>query len=142
MTVIIGAHTTLRMVRLSERKSFWTSARLGSPKPLRTAPGSDTARANTSRTALWVASSANAARQSATKRSTSNIGTSHRTEQNEEPDPRILLLTEVRNGSDPEELGLSIMSPLHPPKSGHGADMPDRPLRAKRRHPLSCERFT
>src|SRR5215471_16006483 len=47
--------------------------RCGSPNPLRTAPGSETARATTSRTDLCVASSTREARQSAINWSRSNI---------------------------------------------------------------------
>src|SRR5712671_2316753 len=71
-----GAHTTLRIVSESEWKSLRLSARFGSPSALRTAAGSDTARARTSRIALWVESAAKAARQSATNCSVSNTSIS------------------------------------------------------------------
>src|SRR5687767_6012832 len=66
-----GAHTTLRMVSSGEWKSFCTSPRRGAPSHFSTAPGSATARATTSRTALWLRSAACAARQSSMKRSRS-----------------------------------------------------------------------
>src|SRR2546428_5133526 len=68
-----GAQMTLRMVSSGEWYSFCTSARFGSPNPFKTLPGCATARARTSRTALCERSCAWAARQSAMKRSTSNM---------------------------------------------------------------------
>src|SRR6185503_7137444 len=67
--VMCGAQITFRIVSSGEWKSFSTLARLGSPSAFRTEDGSATARATTSRTALWLRSSACAARQSAMKRS-------------------------------------------------------------------------
>src|SRR5262249_48188947 len=52
--------------------SFCISARAGAPSPAMTEAGSETARATTSRTDLWVGSRLTAARQSAMKRSRSN----------------------------------------------------------------------
>src|SRR5439155_12793977 len=75
---MLGPHTTLRIVSESEWKSVLLPARFGSPSALRTAAGSDTARARTSRIVLWVESAAKAARQSATNCSVSNISISFR----------------------------------------------------------------
>src|SRR5262249_31741916 len=71
--VIRGPHTTLRIVRSPGCYIFCIPERCGSPYPLRTALGSETARATTSRTDLYVASSTREARQSAINWSRSNI---------------------------------------------------------------------
>src|SRR5215469_9761964 len=64
---------TFRMVRSFARYSVWISPCLGSRSPVKTDPGSDTARATTSRTELSEGSWHKAARQSEINRSSSNI---------------------------------------------------------------------
>src|SRR5438128_602433 len=64
---------TFRIVRSDERWRVWTSARTGSPNAFRTAFGSSTARATTSRTTGSADPSVTGAQQSALNRSRSNM---------------------------------------------------------------------
>src|SRR5258705_11133724 len=76
MMVIIGAHTTLRMVRSSDRWSVWRPAHFGSPNAFSMDAGSETARATTSRTCRCDLSAASAARQSAVHWAETNLAVS------------------------------------------------------------------